>query len=212
MPVIACPDCGRDVSSLAPACPHCGRPSPAAMTPILPTAAPPLAQEETVWSGSPSMALLAGRIAGLIVSAVAVPLFAWFIAGLAEDGDQGSGLMTAGWFVAAALVLLFGISIAVGLVTLRSTRYTVTNQRLLIESGVFSKSVNEIDMRLIDDSRFQQGFVNRMLGIGDVTVMSSDKNTPEFTMRGVRDPRGVREVVRAHAYAASQRQVFTRPT
>jgi len=26
MPLIKCPDCGRDVSDLAPACPNCGRP------------------------------------------------------------------------------------------------------------------------------------------------------------------------------------------
>ncbi|MGZ7032784.1 MAG: zinc ribbon domain-containing protein, partial [Thermoanaerobaculia bacterium] len=34
MPVIACPDCGHDVSTLAPVCPHCGRPSPAGTTPM----------------------------------------------------------------------------------------------------------------------------------------------------------------------------------
>lgn len=212
MPVIACPDCGRDVSTLAPSCPHCGRPSPAAMTPILPTSAPPPAKEETAWSGSPSMALLAGRIAGLIVSAIAIPLLAYFIAGLTEDGEQGAGLVTAGWVVTAALVLIFLISIVAGMVVLRSTQYTITNQRLLTESGLFSKRVDEIDMRLIDDSRFEQGFFHRLLGIGNVTVLSSDKNAPAFTMRGVRDPRAVREMIRAHAYAASQRQVFTRPT
>lgn len=212
MPVIACPDCGRDVSPLAPACPHCGRPSPAAMTPILPTSAPPPAKEESVWSGSPSMALLAGRIAALIVAAVGIPILAYFIASLTEGGDQGAGLVTAGWFITAAVVLIFGISIAAGMVVLRSTRYTITNQRLLVESGLFSKRVDEIDMRLIDDSHFHQGFVHRMLGIGNVTVMSSDKNTPVYTMRGVRDPRAVRELIRARAYEASQRQVFTRPT
>lgn len=158
------------------------------------------------------MALFAGRIAALIVAAVGVPLLAYFIASLTEGGDQGAGLVTAGWLITAALVLVFGISIAAGMVLLRSTRYTITNQRLLIESGLFSKSVNEIDMRLIDDSHFHQEFIHRMLGIGNVTVMSSDKNAPVYTMRGVRDPRAVREVIRAHAFAASQRQVFTRPT
>lgn len=27
MPLTPCPDCGKDVSSEAPACPHCGRPN-----------------------------------------------------------------------------------------------------------------------------------------------------------------------------------------
>ena len=211
MPVITCPDCGRDVSTLASSCPHCGRPSPAATAPILPSSAPPPAKEETVWSGSPAWSLLWGRILGLIVSAIGIPILFHLIAGATED-DRGAGLVTMGWFITAAVVLVLGLTIVVGLVTLRATRYTVTNQRLLVESGVFSKNVDEIDMRLIDDSLFKQGFTDRILGIGDVTVMSSDKNTPVFTLRAVRDPRAVRELIRTHAYQASHRQLFTRPT
>lgn len=212
MPVIACPDCGRDVSTLASACPHCGRPSPAATAPILPSSLPPTGKEETKWSGSPAWTLLAGRIIALVAFAVAIPLLTYLIADTAEKGDQRAGLITIGWFITAALVLFLGVSIAAGLVLLRATRYTITDQRLLIESGLFSKSVDEIDMRLIDDTLFQQGFIHRLLGIGNVTVMSSDKNTPVFTLRGVRDPRQVRELIRTHSYQASQRQVFTRPT
>ncbi|HVR42233.1 MAG TPA: PH domain-containing protein [Thermoanaerobaculia bacterium] len=158
------------------------------------------------------MSQLWGRIISLIGCAVGIPILTYLMAGTTEEGDQRAGLITMGLFLAAALVLVFGVSIVVGIVRLRATRYTVTNQRLLVESGVFSKNVDEIDMRLIDDSLFKQGFIDRLLGIGDVTVMSSDKNTPVFTLRGVRDPRAVRELIRTHAYHASQRQVFTRPT
>ena len=211
MPVITCPDCGRDVSTLASSCPHCGRPSPAATAPILPSSAPPPAKEETVWSGSPAWSLLWGRILGLIVAAIGIPILFHLIAGAAE-GDRGAGLVTMGWLITAAVVLVLGLTLVAGLVNLRATRYTVTNQRLLVESGVFSKNVDEIDMRLIDDSLFKQGFTDRIFGIGDVTVMSSDKNTPVFTLRGIRDPREVRELIRTHAYQASHRQLFTRPT
>ena len=165
-----------------------------------------------MWSGSPAWSLLWGRMLGLVLCAVAIPIVTYLFAGTAQEGDQRAGLITMGWFLTAALVLFFGLSIVVGIVRLRATRYTVTNQRLLVESGVFSKNVDEIDMRLIDDSLFKQGFIDRVLGIGDVTVMSSDKNTPVFTLRGIRDPRTVRELIRTHAYNASQRQVFTRPT
>lgn len=38
MPLVTCPDCGREVSDAAPACPHCGRPfkttSPAPRKPV----------------------------------------------------------------------------------------------------------------------------------------------------------------------------------
>lgn len=42
MPLIACPDCAREVSDAAPACPHCGRPfhAPPSAPSAAPTAAP----------------------------------------------------------------------------------------------------------------------------------------------------------------------------
>ena len=212
MPVIACPDCGRDVSTLAPTCPHCGRPSPAATTPILPSALPALSPEETIWRGSPSWALMTGRLAALIFAAIVLPIVTYLIAGAADDEASRSGLLGVGWTVAIVATLILVASLVVGWILLRSTHYTVTNQRVIIEKGLLTKSLNEIDMRLIDDTLFFQSFFHRMLGIGHVTVMSSDKNTPVYVLRGVSDPRGVRELIRTHSYQASQRQVFTRPT
>lgn len=208
MPVIACPDCGRDVSTLAPTCPHCGRPSPAATAPILPAAAPPPVKEETVWHGSPSWTLLIGRLIALIVCAFGIPILFYALASASND----PALATIGWVITIPAVIILGISFVVGLVLLRSTTYTITNQRILVERGLFSKHVDEIDMRLIDDSQFTQSFLHRLLGIGQVTVMSSDKNNAVFAMKGIADPRSVREMVRTHSYQASQRQVFTRPT
>lgn len=208
MPVIACPDCGRDVSTLASACPHCGRPSPAATAPILPSGAPPSPREETVWQGTPSLKLLIGRGLALALCASVIPFFFYLLS--RADGD--GGVMVIGWIVTALAVVLAGGAFVAGLIELKSTRYRVTNQRILIESGLFSRSVDEIDMRLIDDSEFTQGVLQRMLGIGQVTVRSSDKNAPVFAMRGIADPRAVRELIRTHSYEASQRQVFTRQT
>lgn len=34
MPLLQCPDCGKDVSTMAPACPHCGRPMTLAPEPV----------------------------------------------------------------------------------------------------------------------------------------------------------------------------------
>ena len=82
----------------------------------------------------------------------------------------------------------------------------------MIETGLLTKALSEIDLRYVDDSQFTQGVVHRMLGIGNVTLMSSDKSTPVYVLRGIRDPRGVRELIRTHAYKVSQRQLFTRAT
>jgi uncharacterized membrane protein YdbT with pleckstrin-like domain len=211
MPVITCPDCGRDVSTLAAACPHCGRPSPAGTTPIAGGPQPPV-REEALWHGTPSPTLLLGHIFGIVFVLVAVPLLTRFFASTMPDDVRASGMIRFGWIATAILVVIQSIALLVAWIKLRSTMYRVTNQRVLIEQGVFSKTVDEIDLRYVDDSTFTQTLMDRLLGIGSVTLMSSDTNTPRYVLRSIKDPRGVREMIRAEAYQKSQRQIFTRST
>ncbi len=212
MPVIACPDCGRDVSTLAPVCPHCGRPSPAG------TSVPPAqgiaqaAKEETLWRGTPSPTLLIGKIATLVLILVAIPAIAIFFSLTVTDELKEGNIKTAGWVIAGILGAAQLVVLIVAWMKLRTTMYSITNQRVIIEQGILSKTVNEIDLRYVDDSQFFQGLGDRVLGIGNVTLISSDKSSPTYMLRSVRDPRSVREMIRTHAYQMSQRQVFTRAT
>ncbi|HUR80778.1 MAG TPA: PH domain-containing protein [Thermoanaerobaculia bacterium] len=211
MPVIACPDCGRDVSTLAPACPHCGRPSPAGLVEPPGSAAAPARREETLWRGTPSPVLLVGKIALLVFIVVAILLVAHFFAlTAADDLAKARNVRMAGWVIAAILAVVQLVALGVAWLKLRSTLYIITNQRVMIEEGILSKTVNEIDLRYVDDSQFFQGLTDRMLGIGNVTLHSSDANTPNYMLRSIRDPRSVRELIRTHAYQVSQRQIITR--
>ena len=181
------------------------------MTPI--AGAPgPARQEETLWQGTPSMALLAGHAAGIVLVLVAVPLLARFFASTMPEMDRAAGMVRFGWIATAVLIVIQAAALLVAWVRLRSTMYRVTNQRVLVEQGVFSKTVDEIDLRYVDDSTFTQSLVERILGIGSVTLISSDKSSPRYVLRSIRDPRGVREMIRAEAYQTSQRQIFTRST
>jgi membrane protein YdbS with pleckstrin-like domain len=211
MPVIPCPDCQRDVSTLAPACPHCGRPSPAGTTPI--DAPPPLPQqEETLWRGTPSWTVLFGYVAVMALTLVVIPAVAYLMVASSADLEARDRLVRGAWMLTIILLLVEVVAFAVALLKLRSTVYTVTNQRVMIETGLLSKHLSEIDLRYIDDSQFSQGLIHRILGIGNVTLISTDKTTPVQMLRAVPDPRGVRELIRSHAYRISHRQIFTRAT
>jgi uncharacterized membrane protein YdbT with pleckstrin-like domain len=211
MPVIACPDCGRDVSTIAAACPHCGRPSPAGTAPVAASAVTHIA-EETLWRGRPAWTVLLGRLIGIVLIMVALQVVVRFAATSSSDLETSTSVVRYGWLATVAILLMGGIYFAVALLRLRSTLYTVTNQRVMIESGLLSKSLGEIDLRYVDDTQFVQTVVQRMLSIGDVTIVSSDKTSPVYVLRGIHDPRTVRELIRSNAYQVSQRQIFTRAT
>jgi uncharacterized membrane protein YdbT with pleckstrin-like domain len=209
MPVLACPDCGHDVSTLAPVCPHCGRPMNAPQAALqVPTAT--IGPEETLWKGTPSPKVLIGRVVGLIVIVIAIPWAAHWLASHTNAIDQQATIIKVGWWLTAVVFLIQLTRLIVSLLRIRSTLYTLTTQRILIEHGILSKSVNEIDLRTIDDTQFFQSFTARILGIGNVTLISTDKEEPVLVLHSVPDPRNLRETIRSNAYRMSQRQLFTR--
>jgi len=177
----------------------------AAMAAPTPQTAPPV-KEETLWHGTPSWLLLFGKVVLAFVVAIVLILIYYF--GYQFLAPYG----TIVWIVIAAIVVWQIVAVIIALARIRTTLYTVTNQRVIIETGLTTKSVEDIDLRYIDDSQFHQTFIERVLGIGNVTIISSDKTLPTYAMRGIRDPRGVRELIRANAYQVSQRQLFTRAT
>jgi uncharacterized membrane protein YdbT with pleckstrin-like domain len=145
----------------------------------MPASAAAPVKEEILWKGSPSWAVLGGKIAVTVL---------------------------------AVIFLYEAITFVIALLRIRSTVYTVTSQRVMIETGLFAKALSEIDLRYIDESSFHQNFLARLLGIGDVTLVSSDKTMPMYVLRNIKEPRAVREMIRENAYRVSQRQIFTRAT
>lgn len=82
-------------------------------------------------------------------------------------------------------------------------RYELTSQRLRIFRGVFSRDLEEIDLVRIRDTKVSQHLGERMAGVGDVTIFSTDKNNPEIVLNNVKNPVEVRETIRK-AYLAEQ--------
>ncbi len=213
MPLTTCPDCGRELSTAAPACPHCGRPNVpagAATGPrVLAPTGPPPAAEETLWRGSPSWLLLLGKILWLAIVAIVLPLLLHYASGSFLPDPQ---IVKWLWFAVAAVILWRIFTVLMAFARIRATVYTVTSQRVIIETGLAEKRVEDIDLRYIDETHFHQRLLDRMLGIGDVTIVSSDKVAPQYVLRGIPNPRTLRELILSKAYEVSQRQLFTRST
>jgi membrane protein YdbS with pleckstrin-like domain len=168
---------------------------------------------------------LYGKILGLVIRLVIVVVIAYIaitmglpaLASMSSTTrsfvEQNTTNIELGIALVGIIVLLPTIFSLLGAAArIRNTSYKVTNQRIVIESGVLSRSLEEIDLRSVDDIEFRQGVLERLFGIGEVFVVSTDKVAPKFMLHGIPDPRKTRELVRAAAYQVSQRQIFTRST
>jgi len=79
----------------------------------------------------------------------------------------------------------------------RNTRYLLTDQRLKNTHGVFNRVTDDLELYRVKDTHFQQTFWQRMVGIGDIVLSTSDTTTPTVVVADIRDAEGVRERVRA---------------
>jgi len=168
------------------------------------------AEEETLWRGTPSPKVLIGSAAGLLSIMIVVPVLAHVLSSFTGDLATQSRIVAAGWWIAAAVFVVQSIRLGMALLRIRSTMYTITSQRIIIERGILSRAVSELDLRTIDDTQFFQSPMHRLLGIGDVTLIAADRTMPTFVLRDAPDPRALRELIRSHAYRVSQRQLYTR--
>lgn len=102
------------------------------------------------------------------------------------------------WFVSCIVVVTIPFAIW-NYISTKSKRYTLTNQRLKMEWGVFTKSVEEVELYRVTDTAVRQAFIQRVLGIGDVWLETSDARNKEITLVSVPKPQAIRESVRQNA-------------
>ncbi|TKC15917.1 PH domain-containing protein [Robertmurraya kyonggiensis] len=76
-------------------------------------------------------------------------------------------------------------------------KYILTSQRLLIEKvGVMSKKRDEIELYKVNDIVVSQGLKDKIAGVGDIEVLSSDSSLPTLTLKRIKNPYDVKEAIR----------------
>jgi uncharacterized membrane protein YdbT with pleckstrin-like domain len=84
-----------------------------------------------------------------------------------------------------------------GLPFLGRQRITVTDQRIRIRQGFWTKTSDDIEIFRIRDVVVKQNLYHRLVGIGDVVVKSMEGRTEEqHVLKGVPGPDAVSEVIR----------------
>ena len=83
---------------------------------------------------------------------------------------------------------LFGLPISF-------TKYTLTEEKLLIDTGILSRNQEEIRLYRITDFSVKQGIFQRIFGVGNILVSSSDNLQHEFVICDVKKPYDVKEML-----------------
>lgn len=77
------------------------------------------------------------------------------------------------------------------------TRYMLSEDRLFLSKGFLNVRDDEILLYRIRDIATSRSLFQRLLGVGTVTVLSSDKTSPTLVLKNIRNPIDVKELLHA---------------
>ncbi|CAN1211879.1 PH domain-containing protein [Tumidithrix helvetica PCC 7403] len=87
-----------------------------------------------------------------------------------------------------------------------NTHYLITSQRIVIETGIFSQKIDTIELYLIDDIQLEKPFSQRLMGTGNMLLVTQDISTPKvYLERLPLDVRQLYELIRPYIQKGRQR-------
>lgn len=75
------------------------------------------------------------------------------------------------------------------------TEYSLTDQRLMVKSGLFTVRYNQTMLFRVQDIEVTTTLGQRFFGVGNIKIISNDKNSPDMLVENVRNPLGVKELI-----------------
>ena len=88
-----------------------------------------------------------------------------------------------------ALVLSF-VTLGLWLIPLwwrsRSRRYRLTTRRVVVETGVLGKQLEQVDLYRVNDYTVVRPLGQRLLGTGNIVLRTLDKTSPSVAIEGIR--------------------------
>lgn len=109
---------------------------------------------------------------------------------------------TPGWM---RIVLALLVWLVVSCMDVGVRRYIVTNKRLILRLGVFSRTVVDMPLARIQHSVWTQSVTQRVLGMGDVIVSSAGVDATPIVFASVSNPGRVLDTIRTACKAESSR-------
>jgi len=137
--------------------------------------------EQEIWQGKFSKLAMIGSWIGAAAFSLVLLLVA-----------LATGFSSTAWLVAViSLVLVWGGLVARLFYRQLSEHYFLTNERFVHEKGLLWREIDRIEAIDIDDVSFQQGPIERFLGVGTISIRSSDQTHPAVELPGIENVREV---------------------
>jgi uncharacterized membrane protein YdbT with pleckstrin-like domain len=128
-----------------------------------------------------------------------------------HDGEEvlfeGRAALVPSFGTLLLAILTGGLWLIVRWIQTLGRTYRITTRRIVVESGVLSKKLEQIDLYRVADYTVERPFGQRLLGTGNLLLKTFDKTTPELNVLSIKtDVVKLYESVRAATEADKARR------
>lgn len=111
---------------------------------------------------------------------------------------EGRAALVPGFGTLLVAILTLGLWLIVRWFQTLGKTYRITNRRIVVETGVLSKKLEQIDLYRVADYTVERPFSQRIMGTGNLLLKTFDKTTPELHVLAIKtDVVALYEQVRA---------------
>jgi hypothetical protein len=181
-----CPACGVEAVSQAVYCHKCGQRLDAAVTSLTPPgdAAGQSGAVRRDAPDPPELELWRGGYGSRAMMSM------WAICALVDVALIAAGFLlkleSRHWpILLLALPLPWLYYLAILAYRRWSVHYVLTTQRFIHERGILRRVNDRIEVLDMHDITFEQGLLERLLGVGTINIVSHDVTTPKLSLRGI---------------------------
>ena len=157
-------------------------------------------REEVYYQGSPQMRgevgpVVAWSFVGIVL--IALP-FLWKTLNREHSMPP--------WWVTLALIVIAILCFIIPWLRTKMIRYRISNYRIDFERGLLSKKIDTLELWHVEDIQFKQSLMDRIMGVGDITVISHDDTTPQLMLKGIPNPRPLFETLKQRIIAVKRQR------
>lgn len=79
---------------------------------------------------------------------------------------------------------------------IRTWSIQVTDERIIEEKGVLSKTINELELFRVKDIRIEQPFFLRLVGLSNIILVTSDRTNKIYRIPAIENGKELKEEIR----------------
>ena len=164
--------------------------------------------EQILFSGRPNLLGIAGTfIKGAVFGCLAAFLFVYPLELHSFfDLTENQAIEFAEYRVmaGAALVVFIVLVILLKMLKLKMTYYEINADRIEWSRGLLDRRVDNLDMLRVVDLKLRRSLLDCILGIGTVSLITTDKTDPDFSFEKIRNSRKLYDIIKKASLEADK--------